>query len=444
MDPQLLDALRESISGKVVTATDSAYETLRKGIYKTGSPAAIVQCATDQDVGAAIRFARDNKLTLSVRSGGHSPAGQSTNDGGLVMDLSPLHTVEIVNAQQRIVRIGAGATWGQVAQALAPHGLLISSGDTKSVGVGGLTLGGGIGWLVRKHGLAIDNLQAAQLVLADGRSVRASQEEHPDLFWAIRGGGGNMGVAVWFEFVAQPYRSVIGGSITYDIAGLQDVLIGWSKYMRTAPEELTSTMLVLPAMGPNATPQMVLHACYAGDDETALQPLLQLGKVTAQEITKKPYADILSEAPHLSPNVQIHSRNGFLKQIDEKVIAALAAHYGRADSPVVQIRALGGAIKRVAAEDTAYAYRDYDAFILAAVFSPADAVKAQVQQKTEAAWQPLAPLVEGAYGNFLSDIDQASAAECYPPATYARLASIKATYDPENIFSQNVNIPPKQ
>ena len=190
---------------------------------------------------AGVRFAARSGLLLSVRGGGHGFPGFGTNDGGVVIDLSKLANVEIIDKERHLVRIGGGATWGQVAAALAPHGLAISSGDTKSVGVGGLTLTGGIGWKVRKYGLALDNVAAAEVVTADGEVVQASAEENPELFWAIRGGGGNFGIVTAFDFAAHPTTDVFFGKIAFAASEAATVIQGWADYLRTAPEELTST-----------------------------------------------------------------------------------------------------------------------------------------------------------------------------------------------------------
>ena len=201
---------------------------------------------------AAVRFAARTGLSLSVRGGGHGFPGFATNDGGVVIDLSSLANVEIIDEEQHLVRIGGGATWGQVAAALAPHGLAISSGDTKSVGVGGLTLTGGIGWKVRKYGLALDQVVAAEVVTANGAVVHTSAQENPELFWAIRGGGGNFGIVTAFEFVAHPTTDVFYGNIAFPASEKASVLQGWADYLRSAPEELTSVVDPRQSLGRRA------------------------------------------------------------------------------------------------------------------------------------------------------------------------------------------------
>ena len=216
---------------------------------------------------AGVRFAASAGLVLSVRGGGHGFPGFGTNDGGVVIDLSKLADVEITDKERHLVRIGGGATWGQVAAALAPHGLAISSGDTKSVGVGGLTLTGGIGWKVRKYGLALDNVTAAEMITASGEAVHASAGENPELFWAIRGGGGNFGIVTAFEFTAHPTTDVFYGTIAFPASDAATVLQGWADYLRTAPDELTSIVVFANpfAGGPNAPVE--IYVAFAGDNQ---------------------------------------------------------------------------------------------------------------------------------------------------------------------------------
>jgi FAD/FMN-containing dehydrogenase len=446
VQPQVLTELTNRIAGDVVLPASASYDALRNVYNRAGSPAAIVHVQTNDDVITAIRFAREQRMALSVRSGGHGLSGLATNDGGLVIDLARFNAVEILDPARHLVRIGSGAHWGDVAQALAPHGLAISSGDTKQVGVGGLTLGGGIGWLVRKYGLTIDSLEAADLITADGRALHVSAQEHPDLFWAIRGGGGNFGVVTTFTFHAQPGGEIVGGSVVYDTAEAENLLSAWARSMRAAPEELSSTFVLFSGFGPQAPPQIMVLLCYAGDDEAeaneAIKPFLQLGAVRSQDIQKKPYHAMLEDAVSPPPSLRVAGHDGFLKTLSPEAIATVAANYGQAGKPIAQIRALGGAVDRVSPEATAFAHRGNEALVVVPAFAPKDASDEQAQQIRQAAWQPLTPMANGAFLNFLSDASEASVASAYPSVTYARLARIKAMYDPDNIFNQNQNIKP--
>ncbi len=438
--------LNQHIGGKVIVPGSDTYEKLRNVFNQTGSPAGIVQAQTHLDIVEALRFAREQGLPLSVRSGGHGFSGQATNTGGLVLDLAAFNQVEVLDPAQRLVRLGAGAHWEEAAQVLTAHGLAISSGDTNQVGVGGLTLGGGIGWMVRTYGLTIDSLHAAELVTADGRLLRVNSEEHPDLFWAIRGGGGNFGVVTSFDFHAVTCRAVIGGSVIYDVAEAEHVLAAWADAMREAPEELNSTIILFSGFEPQMPPRVSVLLCYAGDDQAkadaAIQPLLHLGTVQAHHVQKKPYDAMLEEAVSPPPGLKLVGHNGFLKTLSPEAIAVLAANYGQPGKPIAQIRSLGGAMARVSPQATAFAHRESEALVIVPAFAPVSAPEEQAQQVRQAAWGPLAALSSGAYVNFLSDASQTSVAAAYPDETYARLASIKATYDPDNIFNQNQNIKP--
>ena len=234
-----------------------------------------------------------------MRGGGHAFQGFGTNDGGVVIDLSRLATVEVVDPERHLVRIGGGATWGQVVDALAPHGLAISSGDTRSVGVGGLTLAGGIGWKVRKYGLALDQLVAADVVTATGELVSASAEQDPDLFWAIRGGGGNFGIVASFTFAAHPTTDVFHGKITFPAAEAGSVLQGWADHLRSAPDELTSLVTLANPMAGGPQAPVEIHVVFDGDDPElaaqAIDPIRGLGSVIDDDVALKPYAEVLVE-----------------------------------------------------------------------------------------------------------------------------------------------------
>ncbi len=446
MDSHTLTEFTHRIAGEVVVPGSQAYDGLRNVFNRAGSPAVIVRGYSNDDIVTALRFAREHQLPVSVRSGGHGLSGLATNNGGLVLDLTSFNQVELLDAERSLVRIGAGARWGEVAKALAAHGLAISSGDTNQVGVGGLTLGGGIGWMVRTHGLTIDSLQAAEIITANGRLLRVSAQEHPDLFWAIRGGGGNFGIVTSFDFSAQRCTAIVGGSVNYNSAEVETVLSGWARAMREAPEELNSTIVLFSGFGPQVPPQVMVLLCYAGDDEAAanlaIKPFLHLGTVKGQTIQKKPYYAMLEDAPPIPPSLRAANHNGFLKTLTGEALAVMAANYGKPGTPILQLRSLGGAMTRISQEATAFAYREEEALAVVAVFAPSNATEEQTEQIRQAVWRPLAPVTSGAYVNFLSDASEASVAAAYPSATYARLASIKAIYDPDNVFNQNQNIKP--
>lgn len=296
--------LRDTIAGEVVTPDDPSYEQLRFAAYHEGRPAVVVRCSTHDDIRQAVQFARAHDLPLSVRGGGHSGAGFGTNEGGLVVELSQFDAVEVLDAERGLVRVGAGAKWGAVADALAPHGLAITSGDTRSVGVSGLTLGGGIGWFVRQFGLTVDVLVTAEILLADGQVVRASADDNAELFWALRGGGGNFGVVTAFEFWAAPIRQVLVGTFAYPRAEAAAVLKSWRDHMRSAPDELNATAMVMPEI-PGGPPQFSLTVCVPADDEQAaralVEPFRQFGSVDGESLRVVAYPDALEDPPHPPP-----------------------------------------------------------------------------------------------------------------------------------------------
>lgn len=438
-----LDEFNKSFTGNCILPNHDRYEQVRMAYVTKGSPAIVLQPRTAQDVARALKFVRESGLLLSVRSGGHSGAGFGTNNGGAVIDLSLLNTVEVIDAAQRTVRLGTGATWGAVATALREHGLALSSGDTVSVGVGGLVLGGGIGWMVRKYGLAIDSLTSAEIVTADGSIVRASSTEHPDLFWAIRGGGGNFGIATNFEFTALPVSTVVAGMIMYTLDGLPALIRGWRDCMRNAPDELTTTLLLMPSFAGNPPMSMVL-CCYAGGDEqaaaSAIAPLLKIGTVTLNTVTAKPYATVLEEA-HPPEGVTIMVNNGFVENISEELISVLSTVCCQPGSPAVQMRSLGGAMNRISPDATAFAHRNKEALIIAATFAPMHSTAAELAAAL-GPWRATEPFVSGSYVNFFTTATAEDVAASYPRSTYERLSAVKAVYDRENIFNRNYNVEP--
>jgi FAD/FMN-containing dehydrogenase len=399
--------------------------------FAAGTPDLVVRPRDAAGVAAAVRHATAAGLAVTVRSGGHSMAGLSTHTDGMVIDLRHLHDVEVLDRARHRVRIGAGATWGAVAAALAWYGLGLTAGDTREVGVGGLTLGGGIGWLVRRYGLAIDNLTAADLVTADGELIHADAEQHGDLFWALRGGGGNFGVVTSFEFTARPITTVHFGTIHYRPADLTRLIAGWRDLTRAADENLTTNLSLVPSAA-------VLRCCYASPDPDAaaeaLRPFRALAPVTGDTVRAMPYADVLDTSPALPPGTGMAIRNALVPALDDGLAGAVADLY--ADGAMFELRGLGGAVARVAPDATAYAHRDAEALIVAGVMLPPG---------TEAAlarWSPIAARSSGAYVNFLGSATDDDVASAYPPATYKRLADVKRRYDPGNVFRRTHNIRP--
>ncbi|MFB6720432.1 FAD-binding oxidoreductase [Kribbella sp. NPDC056345] len=439
-----LDELRREFGGEIVEAGSAGYDAISGTVFATGSPVGVVRPRSVADVQAVVQYAVASGVALSVRGGGHAFAGFGTNDGGVVLDLSGLADVELL--EERRVRIGGGATWGQVADALAPHGLAISSGDTRSVGVGGLTLSGGIGWKVRKYGLALDQLVAAEVVTADGDVVLASADEHPELFWGLRGGGGNFGVVTAFEFAAHPTTEVFHGRIAFPAAEAAAVLQGWADYVRTAPDELTSIAnFANPFLGgPNAPVEIQLT--FDGDDATAaaaaIDPIRQLGTVIADEVALMPYAETLVVGQTPPPGIQLVTRSAYAdKESVDAVLRILAEAGATAGSPIIAVRSVGGAVARVAADATAYPYRQAELMFVTTTIGPPPVIEA-ARPVLDALWDRLAPHSTGAYANFLTSATDADVAAVYPAQTYQRLAEVKRAYDPGNLFRGNHNVRP--
>ena len=416
-------------------------DVARYAIEGAGTPAFIARPTTTADVAAAVRWAVENELSLSIRSGGHG-ASISPNEGGLVVDLAGLAAIDVL--EEGFVRIGPGARWGDVATTLQTHGLGLTSGDTKHVGVGGLTLGGGFGWLVRQYGLTLDCLESVEIVTADGRILTASEAENTELFWAVRGGGGNFGIATSLLFRAHPLPGIVGGSISFPRDRFAEVLTGWRDVMRIAPETLNATILAMPGMGPDAPPTLDVVVCYGGNDETeamaAIQPLLDLPGSTGNTIAPMNYVDLLmdyEEQTEPMPFV-ITGDNGFAPDFTGDIIASLAA--ARDDLTMQMIRYVRGAFNRVPADATAFAHRDAEVLVIAYAFLPGDATPDD-SARIGAIWAGI-PGLSGSYGNFLPVTSEKAVAAMYPPQTAARLAAAKREWDPENLFRHNHNVLP--
>ena len=441
-----LETLRRDFSGDIIEPGEVEYESAGRSRLASGHPAHVLRPGSVGDVQAGVRFAASTGLVLSVRGGGHGFAGFGTNDGGVVIDLSKLADVEIIDSERHLVRIGGGATWGQVAAALAPHGLAISSGDTKSVGVGGLTLTGGIGWKVRKYGLALDNVAAAEVVIASGRVVRASAEENQELFWAIRGGGGNFGIVTAFEFAAHSTTDVFYGTIAFPASEAATVLQGWADYLRDAPDELTSTVAVANPFGGGPEAPVEIQVAFDGDDPElgakAIDPIRRLGTVTGDDIALKPYADTLADGVTPPPGLQFALRSAYAdKESVSEVLQILAEVRASERSPFIAVRSVGGAVSRIPDDATAYAHRQAELMVVTTAAGPKPVVEA-ARPALEAIWRRLAPHVSGAYANFLSSATAEDVAAIYPVETYQRLAAVKRQYDPGNLFARNHNIRP--
>jgi FAD/FMN-containing dehydrogenase len=444
--------LRDDFDGRVTAPEDAGYDQARKLFYGKFDrrPAAIIRPTGPGEVAQVVGLARETGLPLAVRSGGHSLAGHSVAEGGIVLDLSEMTALEL-DLERRTAWAQTGLTAGAYTATVGAHGLATGFGDTGSVGIGGLTLGGGVGFLVRKHGLTIDNLLAAELVTADGRVLEVDDERHPDLFWAIRGGGGNFGVATRFKYRLHELPSIVGGMLV--LPGSAEVIEGFVAAAEAAPEELSAIANIMvappmPFLPPQAHGKLIVMAlmAYAGDGEAgerAMAPFRTLAEPLADMVQPMPYAGLFEPAEDMEV-VEESARTMFLDAVDrataETIVERLQA--STAMMAVAQLRALGGAMARVPVEATAFAHRQRR--IMAGVGS----VYEQAQDRpAQDAWADgfAAALRQGdpgAYVNFLSDEGPERVREAYPGPTWDRLVEVKRRYDPDNLFRLNQNIPP--
>jgi len=413
-------------------------------------PAVIVRVADAGDVAHVIAHARETGAELAVRSGGHSGAGHGVSEGGIVLDLAQMRALEI-DADSRTAWAETGLTAGEYTTAAAAHGLATGFGDTGSVGIGGITLSGGVGYLVRKHGLTIDDLLAADVVTADGELVRADADSHPELFWAPRGGGGNFGVATRFRFRLHELGTVVGGMLL--LPATPDVIAGFVAAADNAPEELSTIANVMPAPPLPFVPaehhgQLVVMAtlAYAGDSEAgerAIAPFRALAEPLADMVRPMPYPEIFPPEPEDFRPIAT-ARTLFADSVDRDAAETILEHIRAATAPMAaaQLRVLGGAMARVPADATAFAHRQSRIMVnVAAMGMQPDEValhEGWVANLADALQQDDA----GAYVGFLADEGEKRIRAAYPGATWDRLAAVKATYDPTNLFRLNQNVPP--
>jgi FAD/FMN-containing dehydrogenase len=453
-------ALRASVQGAVLGPAETGYEEARRiwnGMIDR-HPALIVRCAGPEDVAAVVRFARERGLPLSVRGGGHNVAGHAVCEGGIVIDLSALNTVR-VDPQRGTVRAGGGALLGDVDRATQEHRLAVPMGVMSRTGIAGLTLHGGMGLLTRKWGLTSDNLLAAEVVTADGRVLTADEHHHADLLWALRGGGGNFGVVTAFELRAHPLGPDVWiGLVLYPVEAAPEALAFLRQCMSDAPDELMALAAFWSAPNEEFIPEaqrgapvLALVACYAGpleEGEAAIQPFREVGPTIADLSGPMPFVEAQRLFdPDYPDGRRYYWKSIYLRHLGDEVVQALAGHAARRPSPLtsLDIWALGGAMGRVPPQETAFAIRD--APFLVGIESnwvdPAD-------DEANVAWardvyrdlQRFSP--GGAYLNFPGFGEEGAALlERSYGANYRRLRSIKASYDPDNLFRHNLNIRPQ-
>jgi FAD/FMN-containing dehydrogenase len=451
--PELsIDRLRDAVKGAVIGPDDPDYDAMRSVIYGgiDPRPAVIVRVADAADIAAVIDVARETGLPLAVRSGGHSGAGHSTVDDGIVLDVRDLDDLEI-DPIARTAWAGSGVTAMQYTAAAAEHQLATGFGDTGSVGLGGIVTGGGVGYLGRKHGLTIDDLLAAEIVTADGRLRVVDAEHEPDLFWAIRGAGANFGVVTRFKLRLHELDGVVGGILV--LPATAETIAGFIAAAEAAPEELGTIANVMPCPpmpfvaeehhGALVNMAMLAFAGDAESGERAVAPFRALAEPLADMVRPIPYPEMYPpEDPDYHPKAV--SRTMFIDHVDLPVAQTIMDFLTASDSPVrvSQLRVLGGAIARVPADATAYAHRGSRIMVNLAAFYETDEEKPARQAWLAEFASAIQQGDTGRYVNFLSDDGEAGVRAAYPRETYDRLASIKAVYDPGNLFRVNHNIAP--
>lgn len=452
-----LREFEDGLHGELVRPDDPNYDEARavwNGAHDA-RPAVIARCADAADVRHAVGFARSEGLEVAVRGGGHSIPGFSTCDDGIVIDLSPMKGID-VDPSRRTARVEGGVTWAELDAATQEHGLATTGGLVSSTGVAGFTLGGGIGWLMRKYGLACDNLRAAEVITADGRTLSAGAGENPDLFWGLRGGGGNFGIVTSFEFDLHPVGpTVTAGPVFYAGERAEEIMRFYREFVRGLPDELTTLVNLLTAPPAPFLPEewhgkklVALLGCYAGDPEQgaeAMRPLQELGDPVADLIGPMPYTQMQSLIDALWPQgTKAYMKAGYLRGLDDAAIESLARFHRESPSASeIHVQHFGGAIARVGEEETAYGERQAP-FVLNAIAVSHEPGGIDTQtdwaQRLYAEVEP--SLTGGAYINFLSAEGSERVRAAYGVEKFARLQALKDRYDPTNLFRRNQNVPP--
>jgi FAD/FMN-containing dehydrogenase len=451
-----LEQLKDRVSGPVLTAGDPGYDDARRvhnGMFDR-HPKVIVKAERVADVVDAVNFARDAGLELSVKGGGHSAPGFGTNDDGVVIDLSLLHGVQ-VDPQAGRARAGGGTTWGEFNDATYTYGLATTGGIISTTGIGGLTLGGGIGYLARAYGLTIDNLLSAQVVTADGEVKVASEHQYPDLFWALRGGGGNFGVVTSFEYRVHPVKDTYVGIFLYEVDRAGDLLRFFREFIKDAPRtygafpafQIAPPLDFIPAErhGDTFCASIVQWNGPVDKGEWAMKPFRDVAPVVAEMAGPMPYPALNGAFDALFPKgIRSYWKGSFVTELTDEAIEAHVEHGPTVPevSATMHLYPINGACHEVGSTDTAFAYRNanFAAVILCAWHDPG--VDAERIQWVRDYYAAIAPYSEaGGYVNFMSDDDQSKVKDNYG-ANFARLTQVKRAYDPDNLFHHNQNIPP--
>jgi FAD/FMN-containing dehydrogenase len=448
--PERLEVLAGQFGGVLVGPADATYDELRSchnGLIDK-APALVACCRGTADVVAAVRFAVGEDLELAVRGGGHNVSGRAVSDGGLVIDMSLMRGVE-VDAVARTARVQGGALWSDVNREAGLHGLAVTGGAVSSTGVGGFTLGGGLGWLMGLCGLAADNLLEAEVVLASGEVVRAGPDAHEDLFWALRGGGGNFGVVTSFVFALHPVAEVVGGLVAHPITAAREMLAFYADFTAGAPDDLTAFAGLVHAPDGSGMPLAVVIVCHAGPRERAereLAPLLTWGTPAMVDVGPMPYPVMNTLLDGGFPRGALNYwKSTFVRGVDEGLVDTMVQRFESCPSPMsgILLEHFHGAVTRVGRTDTAVPHRapGYNLLIPSVWTDPAE-TDANVAW-TRATYDAFEPYrAAGRWLNYFGDDEDASALDAAYGPNRARLGDVKRRYDPDNVFHLNQNILP--
>jgi len=454
LDVSIIEAFGTQIRGDLILPENSNYNNARKvfnGMIDK-HPGMFVRCVDVADVIAAVNFGREQNLLIAIRGGGHNGGGLGLCEDGLVIDLSGIKFIR-VDTSNNTVRVGGGNLWGEVDHATHPFGLAVPAGIISTTGVGGLTLGGGVGHLSRKYGLTIDNLLEADMVLADGSFVTVNADQHTDLFWAIRGGGGNFGIVTSFKFQAHPVKTVIGGPTLWPIEKTEEIMEWYHEFLNNAPDDLNGFIATMIIPGPPFPEHLHLKQfcgivwCYTGDPskfDKLFKPVRDMQPLF-EHVGEMPYPAIQTLFDGLlPPGMQWYWRADFFNELGSDVRAQHLKFGSNIPTPLSQMHLypISGAASRVGAEDTPWAYRDakYAGVIVGVDPDPKNADK--ITEWCKGYWEALHPYSSGgAYSNFMMDEGQDRVKASYKH-NYNRLVEIKGRYDPTNLFSVNQNIKP--
>jgi FAD/FMN-containing dehydrogenase len=443
--------LGEMLSGAVLVAGDPGYDEARRvhnGLIDK-RPAVIARCLHTADVADAVNFGRDEGVEISIRGGGHNVAGKAVTNGGLMIDLSLMKGIH-VDPTRSTARVQPGVTVGELDRGTAAFGLATPSGVVSSTGIAGLTLGGGIAWLMGKHGMAVDNLRSAEVVLASGDVVTAGEDTDPDLFWALRGGGGNFGVVTSFEYRTHPLASVLGGPVLHPLAAAPQLFSFYREFAADLPDELSTQAVFLHAPDGSGAKLCGIAVCHAGDEpdraDADVRPLRRFGSPAADMVERMPYPAVNTGVDWLSPKGSLrYWKSAFFSELTNSAVDVMTGAFERAPNELcaLVIEDFHGAVTRVAPTATAYPHREpgYNFFLISQWTDPAhtDTCIAWARETFDA----LSPyMADRCYTNYLSAEDYGRVRHAYGP-NYERLVELKRRYDPDNLFRLNHNIDPE-